>query len=155
MGLWVFQRHAPGALERLSLPDYEAFHRGVLALKADPEDRHVYFIDVGAVFRQRRLVSAHTVWFWKTPVLKSGKLSANLNREQMRLAMDSMDSGFRFGEEPSNVVRSQGRFAARVYDAKYRWEPQRADLDALHRYLDERAGFEVPWGRIISRRSKG
>jgi len=58
---------------------------------------------------------------------KDGRLDSDAGWDQMRLAVDMVESGW-VADNPAALVNARHLFARREYDHKYRWKPSAAVL---------------------------
>jgi hypothetical protein len=136
MSLWFFQRTAPGAIRRIPLPSMQRFLAGEETLPQDG-DHYVRCIGMAVELRNRKPSAVHRVWFSKIRVQGDGRVDPEHRPRVVR----ELKSREQHGGE--TVIPAAHLFAERRLSTLVEWRPEEADVQALRRAVNVRAGREM------------
>jgi hypothetical protein len=136
MALWFFQRTAPGSIRRIPLPSMQRFLAGEETLPHDG-DHYVRCIGMAVELRKRKPSAVHRVWFSKIRVQGDGRVDPEHRPRVVREVKSREQHG------SDTVVAAAHRFAERRLSTLVEWRPEEADVQALRRAVNVRAGREM------------
>ena len=136
MALWFFQRTAPGAIRRIPLPSMQRFLAGEHSLPHDG-DHFVRCIGMAVELRNRKPSAVHRVWFSKIRVGGDGKVD---HEHRYRIVREVKSREQHAGD---TVIGAAHRFAEKRLSTLVEWRPEEADVQALRRAVNVRAGREM------------
>jgi hypothetical protein len=136
MALWFFQRTAPGSIRRIPLPSMQRFLAGEDTLPQDG-DHYVRCIGMAVELRNRKPSAVHRVWFSKIRVQGDGRVDPEHRPRVVR------EVKLREQHGSKTVIAAAHRFAERRLSTLVEWRPEEADVQALRRAVNVRAGREM------------
>jgi hypothetical protein len=137
LGVWLYQRTAPEAFQPIAIKTWDQWINGRAPLPPC-DDGFVWYVFMQVWTLNRRVVRVDNLQFLKSRVNAAGFQEDEMRLEEMAVAVNSL-SERRASAMEGPVIDASNRFAKR----RYRWKPTTADLRALERIVNKRAGWQV------------
>jgi hypothetical protein len=140
--VWYFLRPPSGELYPVACAAVEAFFAGKASLPADP-DGSVRYVEVAVRLEHRRAVEVLRVGYFQQRVGRGGKLDQRHLREVMAVAGEATFGGLGVTRPPAGIIAAEHRFAGRRLAHLSQWQPTTAEVAAIQRLVNQKAGRAV------------
>ena len=137
LGVWLYQRTAPGTFQPIPIKTWDQWINGRAPLPPS-DDGFVWYVFMQVWTLDRRVVRVDNLQFLKSRVNAAGFQEDEMRLEEMAAAVHSLsERKASLAEGP--VIDASNLFAKR----RYLWKPTTADLRSLESVVNDRAGWQV------------